>query len=127
MPFFDALVIKRAILTHGYETCILNFRWTITQDTIMGTNYGNHSKLSRTRKLWYLLLRNVWPLFAFVKGRLGTRNCLHLRPKSQRQTLTFQTNCLICFKESPLKVMKNAFYFILKALFILRIFKSTVK
>ena len=29
---------------------------------------------------------------------------------------------VICFIESPLKVMKNAFYFILKALFVLKIF-----
>ena len=29
----------------------------------------------------------------------------------------------ICFNESPLKLMKNAFYFILKALFVLKIFK----
>ena len=32
-------------------------------------------------------------------------------------------NCVICFIESPLKMMKNAFYFILKALFFLKIFK----
>ena len=31
--------------------------------------------------------------------------------------------CVICLIESPLKMMKNAFYFILKALFILKIFK----
>ena len=29
----------------------------------------------------------------------------------------------ICLNESPLQVMKNAFYFILKALFVLKIFK----
>ena len=29
----------------------------------------------------------------------------------------------ICFNESPLKMMKNAFYFILKALFVLKIFQ----
>ena len=28
-----------------------------------------------------------------------------------------------CFNESPLKMMKNALYFILKALFILKIFR----
>ena len=28
-----------------------------------------------------------------------------------------------CFYDSPLKMMKNAFYFILKALFVLKIFK----
>ena len=32
-------------------------------------------------------------------------------------------NFVISFIESSLKVMKNAFYFILKALFILKIFK----
>ena len=31
--------------------------------------------------------------------------------------------CIICFIESPLKRMKEAFYFILKALFVLKIFK----
>ena len=29
----------------------------------------------------------------------------------------------ICFNSSPSKLMKNAFYFILKALFVLKIFK----
>ena len=28
--------------------------------------------------------------------------------------------CVICFIENPLKIMKNAFYFILKALFFSR-------
>ena len=37
--------------------------------------------------------------------------------------LLFKKNCIICFIESPLKMMKNAFYFILKALFVLNIFK----
>ena len=32
-------------------------------------------------------------------------------------------NCVICFNKSPLKFMKNAFYFILKAIFVLKIFK----
>ena len=31
--------------------------------------------------------------------------------------------CFICFNKNPLKMMKNAFYFMLKALFILKIFK----
>ena len=31
--------------------------------------------------------------------------------------------CVICFTESSLKIMINAFYFILKALFVLKIFK----
>ena len=31
--------------------------------------------------------------------------------------------CVICLIESPLTIMENAFYFILKALFVLKIFK----
>ena len=30
---------------------------------------------------------------------------------------------VICLIESPLKIMKNTFYFLLKALFVLKIFK----
>ena len=32
-------------------------------------------------------------------------------------------NCVIWSIESPLQMMKNAFYFILKALFVLKVFK----
>ena len=32
-------------------------------------------------------------------------------------------DCVICFNENPLKVMKNAFYFILEPLFVHEIFK----
>ena len=31
--------------------------------------------------------------------------------------------CVICLIESPLKMMRNAFYFMLKALFVIKIFK----
>ena len=34
--------------------------------------------------------------------------------------------CVICFIEIPLKMMKNAFYFILKALLVLKIFQVFV-
>ena len=34
-----------------------------------------------------------------------------------------EKNCMVCFIENPLKMMKNAFYFILKAFFVLKIFK----
>ena len=34
--------------------------------------------------------------------------------------------CIICFIASPLKMRKNAFYFILKALFILKIIKFLI-
>ena len=39
------------------------------------------------------------------------------------QTFTFQKNYFVCFKENDLETMKITSYFILKALFILKIFK----
>ena len=36
---------------------------------------------------------------------------------------TPEKTCVICLIESPLEMMKNAFYFILKAFFVLKIFK----
>ena len=35
----------------------------------------------------------------------------------------FKKHFFICFNDNPSKIMKNAFYFILKALFVLKIFK----
>ena len=37
--------------------------------------------------------------------------------------LPSKNNCVICFINSSLKMIKNAFYFILKAFFVLKIFK----
>ena len=39
---------------------------------------------------------------------------------AQSQALYFQNVCFSCFNESPLKVMKNDFHFIAKALLVLR-------
>ena len=39
------------------------------------------------------------------------------------QTFTFQKDYFVCFKERHLETMKITFYFILKALFVLKIFK----
>ena len=55
------------------------------------------------RKIWYVLLPD-----------------LLLR---ESQTFTFQKNRVICFIKSHLKMIQNTFYFILKALFLLKIFK----
>ena len=38
----------------------------------------------------------------------------------------FQKKIFICFNDSPSKMMKNAFYFILKVLFVLKMFKIFV-
>ena len=51
-------------------------------------------------------LINLIPVFSIKVGLSPSKN-------------TF----FICFNDSPSKMMKNAFYFILKALFVLKIFR----
>ena len=72
-----------------------------------------------------------WPFLTwknyFIKTwkRQEKENLLKLRKENFKAGLwPFKKNCLICFNESTLKMMKNVFYFILlKALFVLKIFK----
>ena len=54
-----------------------------------------------------------------LKCNMNFLKSLELKPDSQLP----KKFCVICFIESPLKMMKNAFYFILKALFVLKIFR----
>ena len=57
------------------------------------------------------------------KYRSGKRK----KSSSLEQTLKMDSHLLkeffICFNESPLKIMKNTFYFILKALLVLKTIK----
>ena len=41
----------------------------------------------------------------------------------ESRALSFKKNCAVSLIESPLKMIKNAFYFVLKDLFVLKIFK----
>ena len=54
------------------------------------------------------------------KVPIGT---IHIVNPPHNRTLTFQKNFVICFIESALKMKENAFYFTLKALFVLKIFR----
>ena len=56
-----------------------------------------------------------------LKTLLTTSLSVHLSLKSDSHLP--KKICVICLIESPLKIMKNAFYFMLKALFVLKIFK----
>ena len=63
-------------------------------------------------------------IFPVGRGRLCILDLTIFDPFSLKlDSLISQKNCVIWFIEIPLKVMKYAFYFILKALFVLKIFK----
>ena len=77
------------------------------------------------RKAWNLTgtsLRNGRRFFIlFIKNYYFIEK-LHVFLLKSDSDLPKEIYC-ICFIESPLKMMQNAFYFILKALFVLKIFK----
>ena len=45
------------------------------------------------------------------RSKTGKLECKTGKLIKVRLSLTFQKNCLICFNESPLNMIKNAFYF----------------
>ena len=63
---------------------------------------------------YFVLNRSNYFFFFRINGTFAL-NC----------TLTFQENGFICFHESSLKMMKNAFYFTMKGLSVYKIFKFT--
>ena len=65
--------------------------------------------------------------FSICKLKLKSKHLL-VKERSKKnedlsRTLTYQKKCVICLIESPINMMKNAFYFILKALFVLKVFR----
>ena len=61
-----------------------------------------------------------------VPWTLSYQYCLNLMKSLKLNCYLPKINCFVCFDESPLNTMKNAFYFILKALFVIKIFKVFV-
>ena len=63
-------------------------------------------KILRQKELYYYRKLKTYALFGLTVGLSSSKKI-----------------CVICLVESPLKMMKNVFYFILKALSFLKIFK----
>ena len=87
------------------------------------------SSISRDQnsKVWYSLFLCMpsWGLSEHSETKLQT-TCFylpHIWSVFNVGLSPFKNICVIRLIESPLKMIKNAFYFTLKALFILKIFK----
>ena len=90
----------------------------ITERLTVGIIAGlqGHWNVNQEQKMAEVLLRSCQE--GMNKNKMSINQKVKLKLKL---TLTFQKKCIICFVE--ITMMKNAFYFILKALFILKIFK----
>ena len=85
---------------------------------------------SQQPKLWYYFVFMVnietgllQPKISSNTSNFASSNALIQRCSLKPVSHLFKKNCVICLIESPLKIMKNAFHFILKALSLLKIFK----
>ena len=67
--------------------------------------------------------QRVHSLLLPFAGSKGTTIIKNINRTFKGRFSPSRKNCVICFIESPLKIMKNAFYFVLKAPFVLKIFK----
>ena len=57
-----------------------------------------------------------------IEGTAALRKLRHILPNQTLKRRTFRSETILA-TESPLKTMKNAFYFTLKALFVWKMFK----
>ena len=92
--FYSAPAFCNIILNFLYKYSLQILQWSIFSMHQVYF-YWQYLKYSRLFYKWDLFKLGLWPSFI----------------------------CFICFKESSLKMMKSAFYFILTALFVLKIFK----
>ena len=83
---------------------------------MQGVNVSNEDAQTQTREISANITMKISEWYvcgvAVVFLLLTFKSDSHLSKK-----------CVICFIESSLKIIKNAFYFILEALFVLKIFK----
>ena len=67
---------------------------------------------------WHIINKYSMPFFGLISKLFTPDNIIFNSGLSPSKNI-----CFTCLIESPLKMMENAFYFILKALFVLKIFK----
>ena len=90
----------------------------------IGSNYGYYQ---HPTKSWLVVKESkleeaVW-VFEETHIQMSTEGKQHLGSVIKVRLSPSKKNCVIHFIESSLKRIKNAFYFILKGLFVLNIFK----
>ena len=91
---------------------------TLKSPLLWSTSQHCHTTLSLTNK--YLSHRDLTPTtFILVTAAIQDNNTLVI---DHIGLSTSKKDCFVCSTKSPLKVMKNAFYFILKSFFVLKIF-----
>ena len=90
-------------------------------------NYITASVFNRSNIIWHNLITKYISWISKSSSVNNTnRTSKDNRKRKRKVKVGFSPSkkvYFICFIESPLKMMKNAFYFILKALFVLKIFK----
>ena len=76
-----------------------------------------------TRTTYVIAFVLISLLFTFDVNLSQHFRCKFITATSTlKSTLRLKKIVFMCFNESPLKIMKNVFYFILKAIFVLQIF-----
>ena len=112
---------------------LINFTSTVRDYLKLREHSDNSSErvdlsiIARIESQTYWLI-GIWKEFAYllkitVQGKRGTK--FFSENIQKLKSATHLPKTIICFNESPLKIkiIKNTFYFILKALFFLKILK----
>ena len=103
----------------------LPFYWNHTWKWVFSESLLHIFRIPFYKNTYGELLLGVLPqtryFQEFCKNPQG--NTPRLSPFLLKSDLHSPKKTFICINESPLKLMENAFYFILRALFVLKLFK----
>ena len=83
--------------------------------------HNRHTNYEGIVALQIILLHNIL-IKKELKACVQSFSFFHQMIAFKVGLLHFKKICVICFTEIPFKMMKNVFYFILKAFFVLKIF-----
>ena len=97
----------------------------IKQTTTISINVFNNSTTDYNDNCQTCDTVNLLSKSVIGLQKINKKNKMHFggRLTSLRSDSYLPKNLFICFNDSPSKIMKNGFYFILKALFFFKIFK----
>ena len=105
-------------------TIVISYFWDVSDVNLWKKKNSTEVRLTHAEEM---------PLYNFIVLRRKQQTQLKTKQLKQNilnqwesmgfSKLNFQKNLCFCFIESPLKMMIKTFYFILKALFVLKIFK----
>ena len=128
-------LMKSHLTKHAQDLCNLSIQYNDLKlllysniGIVPGNAHINIARRSLSKHRYLFLKTKNQKVVNLIKRRRQPCNTNYYLSNQERQPLKSDSHLpkirfILCFNDSPSEMMKNAFYFILKAFFILKTFK----